>query len=108
MDQPASATTPRRKKRQPANEIARVTLACGCVLAGFMHGSECPVAAELWDRTAVANKNLTRTSRLVGSWRLTPETTVRSFGPARVKVREAIYEYRRAVWEQHFQQQVKS
>jgi hypothetical protein len=95
----------RRRNRTPM-ERPEVTLGCSCVLSGkYSYPSiPCPVAEELWERVAVANKNLERTRRFVKDKK--GATSLRGFVPMRLKFREAIYEYRRERWRQHFQEQV--
>lgn len=102
-------TTKTRRNRTPM-EHPEIKLRCSCVLMGkYSYPSlPCPVAAALWERVAVANKNLERTRRIVKDWKVTGATTIHTYGPARLKRREAIYEWRRAQWQAHFQEQVKA
>ena len=85
----------------------RFELACTCVVSEHYPMSPCPVAIELWNRVAVANKNLERTRKLALAWGDKPLTTWHSFWPRRLKWRESVYEYRHKRWRQHFQGQVR-
>lgn len=82
----------RRRQLDPLR-WPEVPLACGCVV----NRKPCPVAERLWDRVAVANKNLTRSLKFPAP---KPPTTYRAH--ARVEIRRAIYSYRHAVYSAHF------
>lgn len=100
------ATTKPRKRKSALTESPRIELSCGCLAWGGLNASQCALAEALWERVAVANHNLTVTQRVTADWKVTGRTTIRTYGPAHVKAREAIYEYRLARWRDHFKRKV--
>lgn len=106
MQQSPATTPPTERKsrttRGHRQEPPSLHFACGCRTDGqALIGSYCTEAVRLWDKVAVANHNLTVTTQVVkaGWWTL---TTFRTFGPTRVKLREAIYAWRRGQYDAHF------
>jgi hypothetical protein len=97
------AVNKRAKRRQGYydwNSYPHIDLACGC-RTGVVY---CDEAARLWDKVNAANHNLTRTRKAVEKW---PITTYKMFGPRRIKVREALYDYRLAMYHAHFNSAAK-
>ena len=79
----------------PCSYCPRVELPCGCKTGSIL----CEEASRLWDKVNAANKNLMRTRRAVETW---DRSTLHMFASRRIKIREAIYEWRRGEYDQHF------
>ena len=92
--------TPLRHRQKTRPEPPVIRFPCGCVQqGGVFHGSlYCVKAEHLWDKVAVANHNLMQTRKVAESW-VYPYSL---YAKARNTVRQAIYEYRRAAYDEHF------
>ena len=86
----------RRIKTRPEPPTTRFL--CGCVTFGPYGHSYCAEATRLWDKVNAANHNLMQTRKVAETW-VKPWDL---YAPARVAVRQAIYEYRKADYGAHF------